>query len=75
MHSEIRQELIRQMDQLPMDLQLHLLDYIRKLSGHGLQGSSGKDLLAFSGTFTSAEAKRLAQAIQEGCQQVDLNEW
>jgi len=73
--SDIKRELIKQVTKLPPHLQTHLLDYAKQLSVSKPQGISGRDLLSFSGTFSTEEATLLSQAIEEGCERVNVDEW
>jgi hypothetical protein len=38
-------------------------------------GVPGKELLRFAGTIEADDLRAMAQVIEEGCEQVDLNEW
>jgi hypothetical protein len=38
-------------------------------------GTSGKDLLKFSGTISQADLQLMAKAIEEGCERIDQSEW
>ena len=39
------------------------------------KGVSGKELLSFSGAISNSDATRISKVIEEGCEQVDVNEW
>jgi hypothetical protein len=38
-------------------------------------GVPGKNLLHFAGTISASDLQEMAQAIEAGCEQVDLDEW
>jgi hypothetical protein len=38
-------------------------------------GVPGRHLLQFAGTIDSADLDLMSQAIEEGCEQIDLDEW
>ncbi|CEO88677.1 MAG TPA: hypothetical protein GX520_03215 [Syntrophaceticus sp.] len=39
------------------------------------EGTPGCELLRFSGIITEEDAQAMSQAIEEGCEQVDTDEW
>lgn len=39
------------------------------------EGTPGYALLRFSGIITEEDAQAMGQAIEEGCEQVDIDEW
>lgn len=72
---DIKRELFKQITQMPTHLQFQLLDYAKKLAGFKLQGISGRDLLLFSGVISTQDARRISKVIEEGCEQVNVDEW
>ncbi len=68
----IRNDLITQIDKLPRDLQLRVLDFVKALSPKGI---GGKGLLRFEGTISNEDLRLMTKAIEEGCEKVDINEW
>jgi len=40
-----------------------------------MQGDSGKSLLRFAGILDPSSAQEMRQAIEEGCERVDPDEW
>lgn len=71
----IKDEIVKQLDQLPFDLQKRVLDFAQALVISLPKGVSGKQLLRFSGTLTSEDAEAMSIAIETECEKVDLNEW
>jgi hypothetical protein len=71
----IQKELLDQLSKLPVEQQHQVLDFARKLAGSKPTGRSGKELLSFAGTIPIADLNIMTQAIEEGCEQVNLNEW
>lgn len=68
----IRDNLIAQLDKLPHELQLRVLDFVSALIPKGIEG---KSLLKFEGAIPVEDLKLMSAAIEEGCEKVDINEW
>jgi len=68
-------EIVHQMENLPTNLQQQVLDFIRKLTKSMQHGVPGKKLLRFAGTIPRDDLELMSQAIEQGCEQVDVNEW
>jgi hypothetical protein len=73
--SHLKNEVLQVMDQLPEERQRQVLKFARSLASSAPVGVAGKDLLRFAGILNEQEARSLSQAIEKGCEQVDLNEW
>ncbi|MHB1664982.1 MAG: hypothetical protein ACYCT7_06960 [bacterium] len=70
--AHIKENLVNQIDKLPYDLQLRVLDFVTSLSPKGVKGDS---LLRFKGTISKDDLKQISKAIDEGCEKADTNEW
>ena len=68
----IKDSLIAQMNKLPYDLQLRVLDYVKSLIPKGVDG---KSLLRFEGAISDDDLRLMSQAIEQNCERVDVNEW
>ncbi len=68
----IKDNLITQLDKLPYDLQLRVLDFIKTLIPKGVEG---KNLLRFEGAIPAADLHLMSTAIGEKCEKVDIGEW
>jgi hypothetical protein len=68
----IKDNLIDQIDKLPRDLQLRVLDFVKALTPKGVEG---KNLLRFEGCISIDDLRLMSTAIEEGCETVDSNEW
>ncbi len=68
----VKDNLITQIDKLPHDLQVRVLDIIKALTPKGVEG---KSLLRFEGSISADELQLMSKAIEEGCEKVDINEW
>lgn len=68
----VKDNLIAQIDKLPHDLQVRVLDIIKSLTPKGVEG---KSLLQFEGSISADDLQLMSKAIEEGCEKVDINEW
>ncbi|HLB70042.1 MAG: hypothetical protein OIN88_03165 [Candidatus Methanoperedens sp.] len=73
--STIKQDIARQLDHLPPEAQRQVLDFVQALAKSFPKGVPGKQLLRFSGILEAEDIKAMTQAIEEGCERVDMNEW
>jgi len=75
MNSTIATKVIEQLDALPEDLQRQVLEFVQALQVFVRQGVPGKQLLQFAGAIPVDDLESMRQAIENGCEQVNLNEW
>ncbi len=75
MNGAIRSKVIERLDTLPEDLQRKVLAYVQTLQSEERRGVSGELLLMFAGTIPQDDLLLMKQAIEDGCEQVDENEW
>jgi hypothetical protein len=68
----VKDSLITQIGKLPYDLQLRVLDFVKALAPTGVRGDS---LIRFGGTIPVEDLKAMSQAIEQSCENVDINEW
>lgn len=68
----IKNTLITQIDRLPYELQLLVLDFAKALAPKGVEG---KTLLRFEGAIPADDLQLMSKAIEENCEKVNLNEW
>ena len=71
-NASIKDNLIAQLDKLPYDLQLRVLDFVKALIPKGVEG---KSLLQFEGAIPADDLQLMARAIEESCEKVDISEW
>jgi hypothetical protein len=69
----IKQEIIKKLDHMPPELQLRVLDFTQALVQP--KGVPGKQLLRFAGILKADDIRAITQAIEEGCEQVEISEW
>ena len=75
MSQTLQKEILDQLDKLPPEQQRKVLDFARSLSRANPVGKAGKDLLNFAGAVGADDLKAMSQAIEEGCEQINTNEW
>ena len=71
----IEKEIISQLGKLPLEKQQRVLHFACALATGEPVGIPGKDLLRFAGTIETSDLRVMAQAIEEDCEKVNLNEW
>lgn len=74
MSDAIKEQIMTQLDVLSDDKQTRILDLARTLAA-APAGTPGRNLLRFAGMFEVEDARRMAAAIEEGCERVDSDEW
>jgi hypothetical protein len=75
MTTPILAEIVEQVKILPDKLQFQVLAFVRTLRTLTQQGTPGKSLLKFAGSIPMKDLDEMREAIETGCEQVDLNEW
>jgi hypothetical protein len=70
--TSIKDNIIAQLNSLPYDLQLRVLDFAKTLIPRGVEG---KSLLRFGGVISPDDLQLMSKAIEEGCEKVDVSEW
>jgi hypothetical protein len=73
--SSFEQELLGEFSKLAPVQQQQVLDYVRTLRTSKPKGVPGSTLFQFAGTIDAQDLQLMAQAIEEGCEQVDSHEW
>ena len=71
-NTSLKDNLIDQIEKLPYDLQIRVLDFAKSLIPKGVEG---KSLLPFAGVISEDDLQRMSDAIEENCEKVDIREW
>ena len=71
----IKNELSSCLGQLPVEQQRQVLEFARTLTTQPPQGTRGSSLLRFAGTIDASDLEAMSQAIQDGCERIDADEW
>ena len=75
MSETVAEQVLEQLQALPPEHQRRVLDFARALAAPAPAGVPGKQLLRFAGTIPLDDLRRMARAIEEGCEQVNADEW
>jgi hypothetical protein len=75
MDAPIIEKVVEQLKALPHELQCRVLEFTRALAQSTPHGVPGQQLLHFTGTISPEDAKLMREAVDQGCEQVDANEW
>jgi hypothetical protein len=75
MSTPVMDKVIEQLRALPDELQWRVLEFTRALAVSVPHGVPGRQLLGFAGVIQPDDLDRMRQAIEEGCEQVDVHEW
>jgi hypothetical protein len=73
--SAFQTELLKQIDQLPSELQKQVLIFAKNLKSPTPRGTPGRELLRFAGTISKEDAQEMMKAIEEECEKIDYDEW
>lgn len=73
--STLERELHEIGERLPEPKQREVVEYARSLAKPRPRGVSGKEFLALTGTIEPDDIELMKQAIEEGCERVDPDEW
>ncbi len=73
--ASLKSELLKQVDHLPPALQRQVLDFASALGKSMPTGTPGRELLSLAGVLDPQDAKEMMQAIQIGCESVDIHGW
>ena len=68
-------EVVEELRRLAEPERRRVLDYARSLSEGRPKGTPGEALLKYGGAWSDGKADEVAAAIEEGCEQVDLDAW
>lgn len=75
MNRLVTEKVIEQLKVLPHELQWQVLEFTRALALSVPRGIPGQQLVRFAGSISANDAQLMHQAIEQGCEQVDTNEW
>lgn len=75
MDTSVVDKIIEHLKSMPHELQWRVLEFARALSLSTPHGVPGRHLLRFGGTIPQADVSLMKDAIEKGCEQVDINEW
>ncbi len=71
----IKERILKDLDQLTPEQQERAADLVHGLVSPLPKGATVDDLLRVAGTLDRQSAQEMMEAIEEGCERVDLDEW
>ena len=71
----IKQQILSDLNQLPPEKQRRAAELVHSLVLPVVEGTPGHDLMRFAGILDDQSAQEMIEAIEEGCERVDLDEW
>jgi len=69
------EELLEEVDRLGEEDRRRVLEFARALARTTPMGTPGKNLFRHMGAIPEEELDRMAEAIEEGCEKVNLDAW
>ena len=71
----VKDQILQDLDQLSPEQQKQATELVHGLVSRLPKGASVEDLMQLAGSLDDQSAREMMEAIQEGCERVDLNEW
>jgi len=72
---KLETEICEYLHQLPLEQQRHVLELVRALVTAQVRGVPGQALLRFAGVIDASDLATMAQAIEDGCEHVNGEDW
>ena len=72
---DVRQEIARQVERLPLETQEQVLRFVASVAASAPAGEKGANLRRFASSIDSVSAGQMIQAIEEECERIDAGEW
>jgi hypothetical protein len=71
----LRDQILSDLERLSPQQQVRAAQLVHGLVAERPRGVPGHDLLRFVGTLDAQSAREMREAIEEGCERVDPDEW
>lgn len=71
----VKEQILSDLGRLSPEQQRRAAELVHGLVAPLPKGASVEDLLSVAGTLDAGAAQEMMQAIEEGCERVDLSEW
>jgi hypothetical protein len=71
----VKERILADLDRLTPEQQHRAAELVHGLVSAVPTGASVDELLRVAGTLDEESARQMMEAIEEGCEQVDLDEW
>ncbi|MDP9120389.1 MAG: hypothetical protein M3O15_03325 [Acidobacteriota bacterium] len=70
----VKEQILGDLEQLSPEMQARAAQLVHGLVAASPKGS-GRDLMPFAGILDLESGREMMEAIEEGCERVDLDEW
>jgi hypothetical protein len=71
----VKEQILSDLDGLSPEKQQRAAEFVHRLVTQLPNGAPIEDLLSVAGTLDDQAAREMMQAIEVGCERVDLDEW
>lgn len=72
---DLKEQLLDDFERLPAEMQRKVGEFAHALVLTTPRGTPARQLLPLVGTLDPESAREMREAIEEGCERVDMNEW
>ncbi len=71
----VKDQILQDLDQLSPEQQKQAAELVHGLVSQLPKGASIEDVMQLAGSLDDQSAREMMEAIEEGCERVDLDEW
>ena len=71
----VKEQILTDLEQLSPERQVRAAQLVHGLVSATPKGVPGRMLLQFAGVLDAQSVREMTEAIEEGCERVDLDEW
>jgi hypothetical protein len=71
----IKEQILKDLDRLSPELQRRALELVHNLASPLSKGASVEDLMSLAGILDDESAREMIEAIEEGCERIDSQDW
>jgi hypothetical protein len=72
---DVRDEIVARVEALSPELQQQVLQFVTSLASSGTKDRTALVLRSLAGSLDPTSAREMREAIEEGCEQVDADQW
>lgn len=71
----VKEQILKDLDRLSPELQQRALQLVHNLVDPLPKGASVEEMMALGGLFDEESAREMVEAIEEGCERIDPEDW
>ena len=71
----IKEQILKDLDRMSPELQQRALRLVHNLVDPHPRGASVEDMMSVAGILDDESAREMIEAIEEGCERIDLEGW